>query len=129
MHLYRCAFVRAVRTGMVNGWFLTHCRPGESQDPLPQGEVATESQQPRVFVTTPDGGNGSWLSPGRHWGGIVPVRKSRLAALVLDHVPDPRRDVRAAQPRNGADAGGRGDVDLGQVAVDHVDADEQQPAL
>ena len=27
-----------------------------------------------------------------------------------------------------ADAGGRGDVDLGQVVADHVDADEDQPA-
>src|ERR1700687_3722686 len=49
--------------------------------------------------------------------------------LVLDRVPDPGRDIRAAEPGDGADAGRRGDVDLGEVAVDDVDADEQQSAL
>src|SRR5674476_842923 len=45
-----------------------------------------------------------------------------LAPLLLDHVPDHRRDVRPAEPGNGADAGRRGDVDLGEIAVDDVDA-------
>jgi len=39
--------------------------------------------------------------------------------------PDLRRDIRPAEPGDGADARRRGDVDLGEVAVDHVDADEQ----
>ncbi len=48
--------------------------------------------------------------------------------LGLDHVPDFRGDVRPAEPRDGADAGRRGHVDLGQVAVDDVNADKQQSA-
>src|SRR4029077_6446855 len=35
--------------------------------------------------------------------------------------------VRAAQILHRADAGRRGDVDLGEIAVDHVNADKQQP--
>ena len=49
--------------------------------------------------------------------------------LLLDLVPDQRRDVRPAEIPDRADAGRRGDVDLGEPAADHVDADEQQAAL
>ena len=51
------------------------------------------------------------------------------APFLLDLVPDQRRDVRPAEILDGADAGRRGDVDLGELAVDHVDADEHQAAL
>src|SRR5687768_13577225 len=53
----------------------------------------------------------------------------RLPALRLDRVPDLGCDVRPAELGDGADAGRRGDVDLRQVAVDHVDADQQQAAF
>ena len=48
--------------------------------------------------------------------------------LGLDRVPDRHREIGAAQALDGAQAGRRGHVDLGQIAVDHVDADEQQAA-
>src|SRR5437879_5648161 len=50
-------------------------------------------------------------------------------ALRLDGIPDLSSDVRPAESGDGADAGGAGDVDLGKIAVDHVDADEQQSSL
>ena len=50
-------------------------------------------------------------------------------ALLLDRVPDHRRDVRPAEILDRADTGGRGDVDLGEPSGDHVDADEQQAPL
>src|SRR5262249_37821819 len=56
-------------------------------------------------------------------------RFSSLSAPRPDLVPDHHRDVRAAEILHRADAGRRGDVDLGEEAVDHVDADEQQAAL
>jgi|SRR5580658_8821873 hypothetical protein len=46
--------------------------------------------------------------------------------LRLDCVPDHGGDVRAAEALDDADAGRRGDVDLGKIAVDHVDARKQQ---
>src|SRR5450631_3198218 len=49
--------------------------------------------------------------------------------LLLDHVPDLRRHIRSAQSRNRANARWRRHVDLGEMAVDDVDADEQQSAL
>src|SRR5262249_33824723 len=49
--------------------------------------------------------------------------------LRLDLVPDHGRHVRAAEIFHRADAGRRGDVDLGEVTVNHVDADEEEPAL
>jgi hypothetical protein len=42
----------------------------------------------------------------------------RLGPLLLDRIPDHRRDIRAAEPRDGAEAGRRRDVDLGEIAVD-----------
>jgi hypothetical protein len=38
-------------------------------------------------------------------------------------------DVRPAELGSRADAGGAGDVDLDEVAVDHIDADKEEPAL
>src|SRR5579871_4125446 len=58
-----------------------------------------------------------------------PSCRSPRGALRLDLVPDQRRDVRAAEILDRADAGWRGDVDLGEIVADHVDADEQKPAL
>ena len=49
--------------------------------------------------------------------------------LRLDHVPDHSRDVVPAELCDLPDAGRRGDVDLGEVIADHVDTDEDQPAL
>ena len=56
-------------------------------------------------------------------------RKLFPGALGLDGIPDFCGHIRTVQPRDGANAGRRGDVDLGEVAVDHVDADEQQAEL
>ena len=50
-------------------------------------------------------------------------------ALRFDLVPDQRRHVGSAEILDGANSGGRGDIDFGEIAVDHVDADEQQAAL
>src|SRR5690349_23999041 len=54
---------------------------------------------------------------------------SGAAALRFDLVPDQRSDVGAAKIFDRADAGRRGDVDLGQKAADHIDADEQEAPL
>ena len=70
---------------------------------------------------------------GRAWGNKakLPAREGfrRLdlncrLALRLD-APDQRSDIGPAEILHGTEAGRRGDVDLGQVAVDHVDADEE----
>src|SRR5437868_15507851 len=37
------------------------------------------------------------------------------AALGLDGIPDFRSDIRPTEPRNGANARGRSDIDLGQI--------------
>ena len=56
-----------------------------------------------------------------------------LATDVVSGVAIPRSGprssprCRSAEVLDGANAGRRGDVDLGEVAVDHVDADEQGP--
>src|SRR5688572_5752541 len=49
--------------------------------------------------------------------------------LLHDNVPDHGGNVRSAELGDLADAGRRGDVDLGEIVADHVDADEDQPAL
>ena len=46
--------------------------------------------------------------------------------LRFDRFPDECRSIRAVELVDGDDPGGGGDVDLGQHAADHVDADEQQ---
>src|SRR5712671_6469334 len=56
-------------------------------------------------------------------------RKLSSAALLFDRVPNHCRDVRPVKPGDGADAGRRSDVDLGEKTVDDVDEDEQQTAL
>src|SRR5262245_39783124 len=55
--------------------------------------------------------------------------QSSRGAPGLDLVPDHGRHVGAAEVLDRPDAGRRGDVDLGEVAVDHVDTDEEEPAL
>src|SRR5580658_1974228 len=57
------------------------------------------------------------------------VKGERLAPLRLDRIPDQCRNIGAAEIFYRADAGGGGDVDFRQEAVDHVNADEEQPAL
>src|SRR5437868_9902583 len=47
----------------------------------------------------------------------------------LDAVPHHLGDVRAADVLHRADAGRRGDVDLGEVVADYVDAHENEAAL
>src|SRR5215831_2586185 len=50
-----------------------------------------------------------------------------IGELCLDSIPDRRRNVRAAEALDGANAGGRSHVDLGEIAVDHVDAGKHKP--
>src|ERR1700722_14753928 len=57
------------------------------------------------------------------------AKDERLASLRLDRIPDQCRDIGAAEILDRADAGGRGDVDLGQEVADHVDADEDEAAF
>src|ERR1700744_5031300 len=51
------------------------------------------------------------------------------APLRLDRVPDFYSDVRTAEPRDRANARRRRHVDFGEIAVDDIEADEQQPTL
>src|SRR6266849_3835074 len=51
-----------------------------------------------------------------------------VSELCLNAVPDHRGDVWSAESLDRADAGGRGDVDFGEVTVDHVDTGEHEPA-
>src|SRR5690242_5616897 len=48
--------------------------------------------------------------------------------LALRHVPDHGGDVRPSERGDLPDAGRRGDVDLGEIVADHVDAGKDQPA-
>ena len=72
------------------------------------------------------GGRGGWC--WRSASGASASRRDEGAPLGFDHVPDRRREIGAAEPAHRADAGRRGDVDFGQEAVDHVDADEHEAA-
>src|SRR5579871_2526661 len=47
----------------------------------------------------------------------------------LDGVPDVPFQGDLVEAVDLLDPGGRGDVDLGQIVADHVDADEDEPAL
>src|SRR4029434_10532293 len=49
--------------------------------------------------------------------------------LSLDLVPDQCRNVAPAKILDRANAGWRGDIDFGQIAIDHVNAHEQQATL
>src|SRR5712692_7443449 len=53
-------------------------------------------------------------------GGLLGFRPH----LRFHHVPDRGGDVRSAELRHLPDSGRRGDVDLGEIVADHVDADE-----
>src|SRR5438128_2204472 len=46
----------------------------------------------------------------------------------FDGIPDQGRDVGAAEALDLADAGGRGDIDFGEIAADDVDADKDHVA-
>src|SRR5262245_44110081 len=54
---------------------------------------------------------------------------SGFGAPLLDPIPDHRGHILAAEVLDRPNAGRRGDVDLGEETVDHVDADEPEPAL
>src|ERR1043166_4396383 len=60
---------------------------------------------------------------------LFAIRYSLFAPSFLNLIPNQRRDIRAAKPLDRPDAGRRSDVDLGQIAVDHVDAHEQEATL
>ena len=47
-------------------------------------------------------------------------------ALGLDCIPQKARDIGTAEALDLADAGRRGNVDLGEIIADHVDADEKE---
>src|SRR5262249_50556480 len=65
----------------------------------------------------------------RAWTAASANRLSSLSPHRLDLVPDQHRDIGTAEILHRPDAGRRGDIDLGEETVDHVDADEQQAAL
>ena len=52
-----------------------------------------------------------------------------LGEAGLDGVPDAGLEADAVEAVDLLNAGRRGDVDLGEVVADHVDADENQPLL
>src|SRR5690606_22336872 len=62
-----------------------------------------------------------WRRPGRR---RKRPRGAPLPATAFDRVPDQHRNVGAAEALDLADAGGGGDVDLGEIVADDVDADE-----
>src|SRR5690606_21285305 len=60
---------------------------------------------------------------------VPPPMPQSGAAPGLPRIPEQGGDVGAADALHLAHAGGRGDVDLGDVVADHVDADEDEAAL
>jgi hypothetical protein len=56
------------------------------------------------------------------------LNRQGRSAPPLDRIPDQRRDVGAAEALHLANAGRRGDVDLGEIIPDDIDADEDEPA-
>src|SRR5258708_38746824 len=54
---------------------------------------------------------------------------ARFLETHLDSIPDLRFQRDAVETVDLLQAGRRGDVDLGEIVADHVDADEQQAAL
>src|SRR5687768_4743190 len=56
------------------------------------------------------------------------MTQSDMVELRLDGLPDERRRVASVEMVDCNDAGGRGDVDLGQIAGNHIDSDEKQSA-
>ena len=50
-------------------------------------------------------------------------------ALLLDHVPHQGGDIHARELEHLLGTRGGGDVDLGQIVADHIDADEDQAAF
>ena len=63
-------------------------------------------------------------------GGAASCRvETALRQAAVDGVPDQGLDADTVEAVDLLDAGRRGDVDLGQVIAEHVDADEDQPAL
>src|SRR3982074_1981512 len=107
---------------------------GYGEGDSPRTRTRGESPSPGLHRTTlrvaeairplPASGARSAKRPRR----ISSSHHALAAPLLLDHIPDHRRNIRPIEPRDGADAGRRGHVDLGQKTVDAVDADEQQPA-
>src|SRR6516225_9981239 len=63
------------------------------------------------------------------WTGKEQYGNRLSPAFCLDPVPDHGGNVRPAEILDCPDTGGRGHIDLGEIAVDHVDADEEKLAL
>ena len=59
---------------------------------------------------------------------MAALEKKFFLQLCLDGVPDLRFQVDAVEAVDLLKAGGRRDIDLGEIAADDVDADENQPA-
>src|SRR5271170_7106794 len=66
--------------------------------------------------------------PSSALGGSVGRGCAERASLGLDDIPDRGGEIRATQALDCAQSRGRGHLDLRQEAVDHVDADEDEPA-
>src|SRR5205809_7971273 len=64
-----------------------------------------------------------------HSSGLIAKAARSDAPLRFDLVPDQRGNIGASEFFHRANAGRRGDIDLGEKATDHVDADEQQAPL
>src|SRR6516165_9684757 len=62
------------------------------------------------------------LSLHLRWAAFGSIRQARF-----NRVPDLRRDLDTAKPRDLLDAGRRSDVDLSQPVADNVDADKNEP--
>src|SRR5215471_3888418 len=66
------------------------------------------------------------LTPSGAWRRLMRYLPPPLG---LDLIPDECSCVRPTKILHGADARRRGDVDLGEIAADHVDADKEEPTL
>ncbi len=58
----------------------------------------------------------------------MPPCSAVSGALGFDRIPDHGRNVCAAEIEHLPNTRGRGDIDLGKEATDHVDTREQEPA-
>src|SRR5262249_35118190 len=74
-------------------------------------------------------GRGDGEGDGHDLTADFPCTSKSYAPLRLDVVPDHRRNVWPAHVFDRPNAGGRCNVDFREIAVDHVDANEQQASL
>src|SRR5690242_11702912 len=59
----------------------------------------------------------------------LPPRLTSSAPLCLDLVPDQRSDVGPSEALDRAYSGGRGNIDLGQIPINHVNTNKQKSAV